>query len=181
MKNIKSIALLAFTALFMVTQAGCFGKFGLTRKVYNFNSKVGDKWVNELVFLVFLVVPVYEISGFIDIVFLNLIEFWSGSNPVTMAPGKTETQLVKVAGKSYNLTASHNRFHFESVDKKFIQDLVYNEKTKTWAVVTNNKSIDVCTYNSDGSVTVYKANHTNSIYTTDALKKMAENTALAFK
>jgi hypothetical protein len=181
MKKIKSISLFSIAALIILIQTGCFGSFSLTRKVYNFNARVGDKFVNELVFLVFVVVPVYEISGLIDAVILNFIEFWSGSNPVAMIPGQTETQQVKFHGKLYNVTASHNLFHLESIDKKVIQDLIYNEKTATWTYVANNKSIDVCTFNSNGSLTIHKANKTDCIYSADVLKKLENNNSLALK
>ncbi|MFH0989640.1 MAG: DUF3332 family protein [bacterium] len=60
-----------------------FGSFTLTKKVYKWNGSIGDKWINELVFLVFLAVPVYEIAGTIDVLILHTIEFWSGKNPAT--------------------------------------------------------------------------------------------------
>lgn len=78
---------------------GCFGKFNLVRKVYKFNGTVGNKWVNELVFLVFNIVPVYGVAGFIDAVVLNSIEFWSGKNPVT---AKVVTQGDKVMAMHFD-------------------------------------------------------------------------------
>jgi hypothetical protein len=179
MKKLKSITLVALASLFMLLQTGCFGSFGLTRKVYQANSKVGDKWVNELVFLVFVVLPVYEIAAFIDVVALNLIEFWTGSNPLAMAPGQSETKQIKFAGKLYNVTATHNRFHIENADQSTNQDLVFNEKTATWTLVTKNNSINVCTYNANGTVTVYKANKTAETYTASTLKRMAESRNMA--
>jgi hypothetical protein len=181
MKKIKSVALVGFAALFMLIQTGCFGSFGLTKEVYKFNSKVGSKWVNELVFLVFCAVPVYEIAGFVDVVILNSIEFWTGSNPMAMAPGQSETQQVKFDGKLYNLTATRNHFHMESIDKSVKQDMIYNEKTATWSVVANNKTSNICTYNTNGTVTIYKADNTTSTYTADVLRQMAGNKALALK
>lgn len=70
---IASMALMTF---------GCYGSFNLTKKVYNWNGSLGNKWVVELVFLGLNIVPVYGIAGFIDVVILNLIEFWSGRNPM---------------------------------------------------------------------------------------------------
>jgi len=179
--KIKSITLLTLAALFMLTQTGCFGSFGLLSTVYHFNAKAGNKWVKELVFLVFCAVPVYEIAGFVDIFILNFLEFWTGSNPIAMAPGQTETQQVQLNGKNFNLTATHNRFHLESLDKSIKQDLIYNDKSATWTVYANNKSLDICTYNPDGSVSVYKADKSISIYTADVLVKMAGNNTMALK
>lgn len=63
---------------------GCYGKFALTKKLHKWNGTVGNKFVNEAVFLVIgVILPVYGIAALIDGVILNSIEFWSGKNPVT--------------------------------------------------------------------------------------------------
>jgi hypothetical protein len=59
----------------------CYGSFNLVKKVHKWNGTFGDKWVNELGFLVMCIVPVYEVAGFIDAFVLNTIEFWTGKNP----------------------------------------------------------------------------------------------------
>lgn len=65
---------------------GCYGSFALTKKVYNWNGTLGNKWVKSIVFFVFgFVLPVYGLSALIDAIALNLVEFWTGSNPVTSA------------------------------------------------------------------------------------------------
>lgn len=61
---------------------GCYGRFQLTRNLYNWNGKVGNKFVNELVFLGLCIIPVYDIVGFVDVVILNSVEFWTGKNPM---------------------------------------------------------------------------------------------------
>lgn len=99
----------------MVSQTGCFGEFSLTRKVYEFNQNVGGKFVNELVFLAFCAIPVYEAATFIDAVILNTIEFWTGSNPLSMAPGETEIQYATVDGHQYRMTAQQNFFSVEEL------------------------------------------------------------------
>jgi hypothetical protein len=77
------ISVLAAAALLCST--GCFGSFGLTRKVYSFNDRVHDnKWVQEGVFvgLNFPLVPVYVLACLIDSVFFNSVEFWTGETLV---------------------------------------------------------------------------------------------------
>lgn len=65
------------------TQQACYGKFNLTRKVYEINGKVTDnKFVHSLVMWVFVIVPVYGLAAFADVVVLNVIEFWTGENPM---------------------------------------------------------------------------------------------------
>lgn len=81
--GLKNSVCILLVAAMCATSFGCYGSFNLVKKVYKFNGTVGEKWVNELVFLVMNVVPVYGVSVFIDAVILNSIEFWTGSNPVT--------------------------------------------------------------------------------------------------
>ena len=77
-----------FTAAMALVLAGsmtftsCIGSFALSNKVLAWNQQVGSKFVNELVFFAFWIVPVYEITTLADVLVLNSIEFWSGSNPV---------------------------------------------------------------------------------------------------
>ena len=83
---------------------GCYGSFNLVKKVYKFNGTVGDKWVNELVFLVMNIVPVYGAATFIDAVILNTIEFWSGTNP--LAQGAIPATMTGDDGSSITFNAA---------------------------------------------------------------------------
>jgi len=81
--KVRLIAALAAIVASGVAFTGCHGSFGLTKKVYDFNGSIGNKWMKSLLFFVMAgVVPVYGITLFVDGVALNLIEFWTGSNPV---------------------------------------------------------------------------------------------------
>ena len=82
----KSLTLLvAATLASSVLFSSCIGSFGLSNKLLDWNRNIDSKFVNELVFVAFWIVPVYEISALADILVLNSIEFWSGSNPVADA------------------------------------------------------------------------------------------------
>jgi len=65
-----------------VLVSGCYGPFNLTRRLYQWNSQVGDKWEKELVFLLLVALPVYELGAVGDAVIFNSMEFWTGKNPV---------------------------------------------------------------------------------------------------
>ncbi len=69
------------------TFTGCYGSFGLTKKVYQFNGGVGNKWLKSILFVAMNIVPVYGVSTFADAVIFNLIEFWTGSNPIASKDG----------------------------------------------------------------------------------------------
>ncbi|MBP8878130.1 MAG: DUF3332 family protein, partial [Flavobacteriales bacterium] len=99
MKIIRKTALLFAMSTLVITQTGCFGEFALVRKVYEWNDNLSDsKFVKTLVFYVLNIIPVYGIASFIDVVILNLIEFWSGSNPLSMNEGDYEMQMATMKG-----------------------------------------------------------------------------------
>jgi hypothetical protein len=88
----------------MISTAGCYGSFELTKKVYKWNGRIGDKWINEVAFLALNIVPVYGISAAIDGLILNSIEFWTGKNPVLSA---TETSIeITKDGMALRVTAT---------------------------------------------------------------------------
>jgi hypothetical protein len=72
----------------------CFGKFALTRKIYEWNDSFDNKFLKTLLFYGLNIIPVYGIGGAVDFFILNLIEFWTGSNPLSMAPGQKEKQVI---------------------------------------------------------------------------------------
>jgi hypothetical protein len=78
----KRMGVLALAVALAFGVQGCYGKFALTKKVHQFNGSMGNKFVNELMFLVMIIVPVYSIASLIDAVIINSIEFWSGKNPM---------------------------------------------------------------------------------------------------
>ncbi|MGZ8429563.1 MAG: DUF3332 family protein [Candidatus Deferrimicrobiaceae bacterium] len=76
----KVVALALVVSVGVVVSAGCFGKFQLTRNLYDINKSVEDQYVRSAVTWLF-VIP-YALTGFLDFAVFNLIEFWSGENPI---------------------------------------------------------------------------------------------------
>lgn len=76
--------------------SSCIGSFGLWNSLKDWNQGVSNKFVNELIFLAFHIVPVYEIAYLADVLVLNSIEFWSGSNP-TASIGEVKQCKEKMA------------------------------------------------------------------------------------
>lgn len=92
---IRRLSVGAALVAFLFSSSGCFGGFNLTRNVWQFNRNVSDnKWIQELVFLGLVIVPVYAIASVIDAIFLNSIEFWTGDNPVSVSTSPT-TRVVE--------------------------------------------------------------------------------------
>lgn len=68
----------------VLTASGCIGSFPATNKLLAWNMEIGSKWVNWLVFLAFMIIPVYPIVwGIVDLWVMNSIEFWTGDSPVS--------------------------------------------------------------------------------------------------
>jgi hypothetical protein len=81
----KGIALVLVAAVGALS-AGCFGNFQLTRKVYDMNQSIEEKYLRSATTWIFVIVPVYGFAALLDLVVFNVIEFWSGENPVASAP-----------------------------------------------------------------------------------------------
>ena len=122
-KRYLSVALIAILASSMMFTS-CIGSFKLTNKVLTWNKQVGSKFVNELVFVAFWILPVYELSGLADLLVLNSIEFWSGENPVQASTktidGKNGRYIVKSDKNGYTITNTTDKsvvkFNFDAAD-----------------------------------------------------------------
>jgi hypothetical protein len=90
---IKSLA----AAGLLSTTTACFGSFKATRWVYDLNKGIsGNKFIQWFVFLALVIVPVYEIASFIDVLILNSLEFWFGGSGTAEAHG--DERLVQLSG-----------------------------------------------------------------------------------
>lgn len=85
--------ILLATSLFV---SGCYGPFNLTRQLHTWNGQLGDKYVNELVFLGLAILPVYAGAVIGDAVLFNSIEFWTGRNPVFLSLRATPGQSARL-------------------------------------------------------------------------------------
>ena len=116
-----------------MTFSSCIGSFALTNKMLSWNRSIGNKFVNELVFFAFWVLPVYEVTCLADVLVINSIEFWSGSNPIAANTKAVDTEqgryLIDCDGKGYTVT-------FEPTGQK--TRLNFIEESQTWAVEDKN-------------------------------------------
>ena len=121
-----SVALVCALAGSLVLPS-CIGSFSLTNKLLSWNNRISNKFVNELVFIAFWIVPVYEVSGLADLLVLNSIEFWSGTSPVakgkSMIDGQDGKYLVDCDGKGYTIKSMNDgsevRLNFDDEDRSW--------------------------------------------------------------
>ncbi|MDE6552426.1 MAG: DUF3332 domain-containing protein [Muribaculaceae bacterium] len=145
----KIILTAALGALLCTSMSSCMGKFALTRNLYAWNEQVSNKFVNEIVFVAFWILPVYEVCGLADLLVLNSIEFWSGDNPMTASTKTIDTEhgryLVKCDGKGYDVT-------LESTGETYRLD--FCQETQTWSLQFEGNEYPLMTYIDSDHVSV---------------------------
>ena len=133
-KSFLSVAVVC-TLIGALTLPSCIGSFGLTNKLLTWNNHVGSKFVNELVFFAFWIIPVYEISGLADLLVLNTIEFWSGDNPV--AEG---SRIIEGNDGKYLVVTDENGYTITSQNDGSTVRLDFNKEDKSWSIANPNGS-----------------------------------------
>ncbi len=138
---------LAAMMLCSTAMTSCIGSFALTNRVLSWNKQVGSKFVNELVFFAFWVLPVYEVTSLADLLVVNSIEFWSGNNPVSASTKVIDTDngryLVDCDGKGYTVT-------FQTTGESFRLD--FDQDTQTWSLNDDGKIYPFMTMIDSGHV-----------------------------
>ncbi len=128
MKKYKIAVAAILLAGASMTFSSCIGSFAMTNKVLSWNKQVGNKFVNELVFFAFWILPVYEVTSIADLLVINSIEFWSGTNPMTASTQVIDTEsgryFIDCDGKGYTITLASTG---EKTRLEFIED------TQSWA------------------------------------------------
>lgn len=169
---IKVAVVIALGGSLLLTS--CIGSFQLTNKLLSWNKTIGNKFINELVFVAFWILPVYEVSGLADFLVLNSIEFWSGENPVAQGTyridGKNgEKYLVECDGKGYTVTneLDNTQFRFD-----------FDQESKEWSVDINGENIVFMTFVDDTHVKLPLADGTDIVVETNQEGLFAYQAAL---
>ena len=152
MKNIKLIVAVLLSCSILCTS--CIGSFGLSKKVLNWNSTIGDKWVNELVFIAFCILPVYEITVLADAVVINSIEFWSGSNPVA---ANTEYNIQGEKG-NYLVQTHENGYTITNEANQAVVELNFDRMDQSWSVTAAGETTKLLSFINDKEVEMYLPN-----------------------
>ena len=154
-----------------IMSTSCIGSFALTNKLLSWNKQVGNKFVNELVFFAFWVIPVYEVSCLADVLVINSIEFWSGDNPVAsgkkVIDGKDGRYIVECDGKGYTITSEN--------DKSVVR-LDFDKEDQTWSVaVPGGDSYELMTFIDETHVAMPAPDRTRSIV------ELSDNGLMAYR
>ena len=145
--------------------SSCVGSFGLFNRLSSWNQGVGTKFVNELVFLAFNIVPVYGVAYLADALVINSIEFWSGSNPMANVG---DVKKVKGENGNYLVKTLENGYSITKEGETTAMELVYDKELNTWNVVAEGVSTELLQMNGDGTAQMYLPNGEAMNVTLDA-------------
>lgn len=142
-----------------ILSTSCLGSFSAFNNLKDWNEQVtGNKFLNNLIFWGLNIIPVYGLFFIGDAIIFNVIEFWSGSNPIAMNEGETETQTIVKNGNTYEMTATKNQLKIDVIKGKDIGKsvvLFYNPEQKTWSAKTQEGEIIKLSSMKDGFYYVY--------------------------
>ena len=145
--NLKvAVCLLAGSFLF----SSCFvGKYGLWNKYISWqNNMTNNKYVNAIVGLI-LVPIVGSICTLVDVLVLNSIEFWSGTNPMAANNiGKTQ-QVMGQDGRYYAVTTLKNGYEVKAPTGE-ITYFIHNDDS--WSMEQNGVQKEIFRFDEKGNI-----------------------------
>ncbi len=119
--------------------SSCMGSFVISKKLYNWNqSATGNRFVDNLLFWVLS--PVYSFTLGVDAVILNLVEFWSGSNPLAFAPNFEGTDRLAYGGRVYELERTKTSFTIRELGGATQLQMVLNHN-QVWCLVQDERQL----------------------------------------
>ena len=146
----KHLILVTVVALMTsMTMQSCIGSFALFNKVKNWNEHVGDKFVNELVFVDMWILPVYELSFAADLFILNTIEFWSGENP---ALAQAETKVIDGKDAQYLVARNESGYTITNMTTKQVTRFNFDATDNSWSVENNGQDVKLFSFVDDTHV-----------------------------
>ena len=157
-----AVCLLAGSFLF----SSCFvGQYGLWNKYINWqNHMTSNKFVNAIVG--FILVPIVGgICQLADILVLNTIEFWSGSNPVQANIGKTQ-QVMGQDGRYYAVTTLKDGYEVKAPTGE-ITYFHHNAENDSWSMEQNGITKELFRFNADGKTIRTEINNQTKDLTLD--------------
>ena len=139
----------------------CLGSFSAWNGLRDWNENVADnKFVNNAIFWGLNIIPVYPLFYAGDVIIFNLVEFWSGSNPIAMNEGDIESQIIEKDGVKYEMLATKNQINIKVLSGEREGNeltLIYEPSDKSWNAVKDGEKIKLSSYE-EGFYIVYLPN-----------------------
>ena len=146
-KHLIIATVVALSASMMMQS--CIGSFALYNKVKDWNEQVGNKFVNEIVFVAMWILPVYELSFAADLFVLNSIEFWSGTNPAL-----AQTKVIDGKDAQYLVASNDAGYTITNLKTKKETRFNFNAQDNSWSIENNGEEVKLFSYVDDTHVNV---------------------------
>ena len=162
----KSMVCLMASVLLL---SSCIGSFGLFNKVLDWNKEAtSSKFVNEVLFIVLHIIPVYEVCGVVDVLVLNTVEFWTGDNPIASHVGKTQ-KVMGSDGKMYAVTNLKDGYEIKNEAGEVV-DFKFDKAEKVWSLQTQDgTTVKLLKVKDNNTAEVYLPNGKNMEVSMDNL------------
>lgn len=147
-KHLIVATVVALSASMMMQS--CIGSFALFNKVKTWNEHVGDKFVNEIVFVAMWILPVYELCFAADLFILNSIEFWSGENPALSA----ETKVIDGKDAQYLVARNEAGYTITNMTTKQVTRFNFDAQDNSWSLENNGEEVKLFTFVDDTHIDV---------------------------
>jgi hypothetical protein len=175
-KNKIIVAVAAFLSCSFLFSS-CIGSFALTNKILDWNKSVGDKYVSEIVFICFNILPVYEITVFADAVIFNSLEFWNQENPIAA----NTVKHVQGEKGNYKIESNQAGYRITNESTKEVIKLTFNKNTNSWAVNSKGKTVTFMTFIDSNHVKMFGSDEVIELSQTGALSyQAAVNASLSY-
>lgn len=156
MKKFKIAVAAILLAGTSMTFSSCLGSFQMTKNVISWNKQVGNKFVNELVFVAFWILPVYEFTSLADLLVINSIEFWNGENPIKPI---ASTKSIKTENGNYRIDCDKKGYTITNESTREKTRMEFIEDSNSWAVIgSDNQPHVFMTFIDQEHVKMIKAN-----------------------
>lgn len=157
---------LALTVAVMAGGSGCYGGFALTRKLHHGIGKLGNKAVVELAYLACVILPVYGVTGTVDFLILNTIEFFTDKNPVASATKSMTDGDKQVVMKLDRASGGAKLYVFEKGALAGSAVITHDADGKTVARTSDGRRLTAAA-DADGAVTVTDASGSTRTFPAD--------------
>lgn len=157
-KLTRLVSIVLIAILLAVGLFGCYGNMPLTKKVYDWNGSINDKYVQQIAFWVMNIVPVYGAATFIDVVLLNTIEFWTGTNPLALNENEQQIRYTQNGNKTFQYKFSQNKVVITETagpDAGQQVEVVFNPETGSWYLTSGGQQHKIASLSGDQLSLIY--------------------------
>jgi hypothetical protein len=165
--------IVAMCALVVAVPAlsGCFGRFPLTKAIYEFNDELGDESrVSGRLFesfMFWILSPIYGLALLGDTLVINLIEFWTGEpmdigsaieregTSVALLPGENENEAILMMMQDGRVVREERLVRISSTEIE-----IRNTEKEVLGRLVRNSDGDIQPIGSDGELVSAVSNDT---------------------